>query len=97
MTIRITRYESTPNPNALKCVLSEPISTTPRSFLNSGMAEVDPLARRLFHEADLTTLLINGDWMTINKPDAARWPAVKRRVEQVLAEFDLHCSRRAER
>ena len=82
----ITRYETTPNPNALKCWLDRPISDRPRSFLNADMAADDPLALRLFADAGLTTLLLNGDWITINKPADAAWPAVKKAVEAALAQ-----------
>lgn len=83
--VNVTEYESTPNPNALKCWLSGPLSSVPRSFLNPEMAGEDPLARLLFQQAGLTSLLINGDWMTINKPAEAVWSEVKREVERVLA------------
>ena len=85
MPFTITRYEATPNPNALKCWLDRPISETPRSFLNAEMAGEDPLAATLFDEAGLTCLLLNGEWMTINKPADADWNAVKKRVEAVLS------------
>lgn len=86
MPVKIVRYEPTPNPNALKCWLDQPLSENPRSFLNAEMAADDPLASRLFEQAGLTTLLINGSWMTINKPPDTNWPTVKRNVESVLAQ-----------
>ena len=84
MPIRITEFEPTPNPNALKCWLDQPVSQGVKSFLNAEMAAAHPLAARLFDEAGLTTLLLNGDWMTINKPAEAKWPTVKKRVQAVL-------------
>jgi hypothetical protein len=85
MPPRIVRFESTPNPTALKCWLDSTVSDSPRSFRSSEAAREHPLACRLFDEAGLTTLLLNGSWMTINKPPEVRWPAVKNRVQQVLA------------
>jgi hypothetical protein len=86
MPFQITQFETTPNPNALKCWLDRPISDRPRSFLNSEMAGEDPIAAALFAKAGVTNVYFNGDWMTINKlPDAA-WPSIKSRVRQVLAE-----------
>ncbi len=87
MPIRITEFETTPNPNALKCWLDQPVSDGVKSFLNADMAAEHPLAARLFADAGLTTLLLNGDWMTINKPPAAKWPTVKKRVQAVLDEL----------
>ncbi len=88
MTFRITRYESTPNPNALKCWLDAPISEHPQSFLNAEMAGEHTLAAALFATGVVTTLLFNGEWMTINKTPDSSWPAAKRRVEAALAECD---------
>jgi hypothetical protein len=85
MPFQIVHYEATPNPNAMKCWLDRPISDRPRSFLNPAMAAEDDLARRLFDAAPITTLLFNGEWMTVNKSPDAAWPAVKRAVERALA------------
>lgn len=85
MPFTIVRYETTPNPNALKCILDRPISAGPRSFLNAAMAAGDPLAAALFREAPITTLLMNGGWMTINKKPDVEWRSVKPKVERVLA------------
>jgi len=85
MPFRIVQYETTPNPNALKCWLDRPISDRPRSFLNRAMAAEDDLARRLFDAAPITTLLFNGAWMTVNKSPEESWPAVKKAVERALA------------
>lgn len=83
---QITRFEDTPNPNAIKCWLDRPISDRPRSFLNAAMAKSDPIAAALFQEAGATTVLLNGSWLTVNKPAKAAWSTVKVAVERVLAE-----------
>ena len=80
----VTRFESTPNPNAVKCWLDRPISDRPRSFLDRAMAEEDALARRLFDEAGAVCLLFNGEWVTVNKDADAEWAAVKEKVRRVL-------------
>jgi hypothetical protein len=85
MPFRIVRYEPTPNPDALKCWLDQPISTGPRSFRSPEEAQSDPLAKALFAEAGLACLLLNGEWMTINRQAGADWAMVKRRVGDVLA------------
>jgi hypothetical protein len=84
MPFTVTHFESTPNPNAVKCWLDKPISDRPRSFLNQEMASDDPLAAALFAEAGVTTVLFNGDWLTVNKPPDADWTGVKNRVKRVL-------------
>lgn len=84
MPFRVTRFEPTLNPNAVKCWLDRPISDRPRSFLSADMAREDTLAARLFAEAGATCVLFNGDWLTINKHPEADWRSVRRRIERVL-------------
>ena len=81
----VTEFESTPNPNAVKCWLDRPISRKPESFLNAAQAGCDVLASSLFREAGVTNVLFNGQWMTIGKPDAVAWPTIKAKVKKVLA------------
>ena len=84
MPLRVVRYETTPNPNALKVWLDARISEVPRSFLTRQAASGDGLAEALFDEAGATTLLFFGDWLTFNKDPDETWPKVKRRIEAVL-------------
>ncbi|HVP73506.1 MAG TPA: NifU N-terminal domain-containing protein [Phycisphaerales bacterium] len=85
MAYQVTNFESTPNPNAVKCWLDRPISHGPRSFRNASDASGDPIARALFDEVGATTVLFNGDWMTVNKRPEADWPVVKARIKRVLS------------
>jgi hypothetical protein len=82
----VTEFESTPNPNAVKCWLDRPISDRPRSFLNAQMAAQDPIAAALFKEAGVVNVLFNGDWVTVNKSAQADWNTIKARVKRVLQE-----------
>jgi len=86
MPFRITRFEPTPNPNAMKCWLDRPISDGPCSFLNAAMAAEHPIAAALFERAGAVCVLLNGDWLTVNKPSEAEWRTVKAAVRRVLAE-----------
>ena len=86
MPYQVIEFESTPNPNAMKCWLDRPISDGPRSFFNSQAAETDPIAHALFSQAGVTNLLFNGDWLTVNKPAEAEWAAMKTKVKRVLKE-----------
>lgn len=88
MGYRITKYQPTPNPNALKCYLSSPISECPRSFRSAADATTDPLAARLFGVAGVSGVLLNGDWMTVNKTADADWGNVKSGVERVLCDVE---------
>lgn len=87
MPYDVTKFESTPNPNAVKCWLDRPISDRPRSFLNAQMAAEDPIASALFEQAGVTNVLLNGIWLTVNKPPEADWASVKAKVRRVLKEL----------
>lgn len=84
---RIVRYESTPNPDALKGILDRPISDRPRSFIGTEQAEGDPLVGPMFAGARLRAVLINTDWITINKEPGAKWSEVKPIIEKALADL----------
>ena len=89
MANSIARYEDTPNPNALKCVLAAPLSLEgdgPRSFRTAEQAAVHPLAARLFAAEGITGVLLNSTWLTVNKAPAAAWKPIKKAVEAALAE-----------
>lgn len=88
MGYRITKYQPTPNPNALKCFLSAAISDRPKSFRKAEDVNGDPLATKLFGVAGVAGVLLNGDWMTVNKADAADWGSVKKGIERVLGEAE---------
>jgi hypothetical protein len=89
MPVKVIRYEPTPNPNALKCVLSGRVSEGSRPFRSAeaaGGEGGDPLAARLFAIDGVTGVLMLGDWVTVNKSPEAKWPAIKRGVEKALAD-----------
>ncbi len=84
---RVLRYESTPNPDALKLVLDATISDRPRSFLNAADAAGDPLAGPIFATGAVRAVLINGDWVSVNKQPGADWKAIKPVCERALREL----------
>ena len=85
---KVRRYETTPNPDALKCLLDTRISDRPRSFIGSAQAEGDPIAGPMFARARLRAVLINTDWITVNKEPDADWKDIKPIVEEILADLD---------
>lgn len=91
MAVTVIRFETTPNPHALKCVLSGRVSEGSRPFrtveaAGKGADEGGhPLAAALFAVSGVTGVLLCGDWLTVNKAPEAKWPAIKRGVEKALA------------
>jgi hypothetical protein len=57
----------------------------PISFLNASAAKDHPLASALFAIEGVSSLLLLGDFITINKSPAANWADIKRRARAVLA------------
>ena len=86
MPFCVTEVQPTPNPNAVKFLLDRPISEGPVSFLNPEQAGDHPIARPLFAIEGVTSLLLLGDFVTVNKAPDASWPRIRRKVQQVLSE-----------
>lgn len=88
MPYTVKTFQSTPNPNAVKCILDRKISDRPRSYFRAEEAASDPLATSLFRVPGVTNILINADWVTVNKSPGTDWKAVKAGVERVLREAE---------
>lgn len=84
MGFRVVEIESTPNPNAMKFVLDSSISPHPMSFLTAESAASHPLARRLFEIPGVSSLLLLGDFVTINKSPAGKWDDIKTQARRIL-------------
>lgn len=80
------RFQQTPNPNALKCVLNRPVGGGRRSYFNAEEARDDALAAALFAIPGVTNVLIQGDWVTVGKSPGADWKSIQPSIERVLRE-----------
>lgn len=90
MPYRVTRFEPTPNPNALKCLVSPSPGAVPRSYFRAEQADPaeDPLAADLFALPGVTSLLIHTEFITVNKDPGADWGPIKRGLKAVLQVAD---------
>jgi hypothetical protein len=86
MSFRVIEVQPTPNPNAQKFVLDRPVSEQPTSFFNADAAAGHPLATQLFAIEGVSTLLLLGDFITINKSPQARWADITPKAKAVLAK-----------
>ena len=86
MAFRVQEVQATPNPNALKFILDQPVSDQPISYFNPEAAHGHALATRLFSIPGVSSLLLLGDFVTINKSPEARWTDITGRVRRALAE-----------
>ena len=82
----VAEVQPTPNPNALKFVLDRSVGGQPASFFSAQSASGHPLASKLFAVPGVSSLLLLGDFITVNKRPEATWPPIKRGVRKVLAE-----------
>lgn len=82
----MTEVQPTPNPNAVKLVLDRAIVEQPLSFFNAGQAIGHPLAERLFSIQGVSSLLLLGDFVTVNKRPEAAWADITAKVKKALAE-----------
>lgn len=87
MPYKVLDFQPTPNPNALKCTVQPRLPDPPRSFRSAADVGQDAFARALFDVPGVTSLLLSGEWMTINKAPEAEWGAVKRGVQAVMARL----------
>jgi hypothetical protein len=84
MSFRVLEIQPTPNPNAAKFVLDRPVSEQPLSFFSASAAEGYPLAKELFAIPGVMSLLLLGDFVTINKSPEAGWADITAAAEAVL-------------
>jgi len=83
---KVVRFQPTPNPNALKCILDGLLPEPIRSYRSAEEAEADPLGRALFAVPGVTSLLLSGEWLTVNKAEEADWGQVKAGVQSALGK-----------
>jgi Fe-S cluster biogenesis protein NfuA len=71
---KISDIEETPNPNAVKFILREPVSNgVARSFHSTTQAEADPLARSLFDVGHVVSVFYMDRMITVEKDDEGDW------------------------
>ena len=71
---KISDIQETPNPNAVKFILREPVSNgVARSFSSSSQAENDPLAKSLFDVGHVVSVFYMDSMVTVEKDDEGDW------------------------
>ena len=81
---QVLEVQPTPNPNAMKFVLDRAVSEQPTSFLNPAAGSGHALAEQLFAINGVTSLLLLGDFVTVNKAPDGKWSEITPKVKQVL-------------
>ncbi len=74
---KIADIQETPNPNAVKFILKEPVSYgTSHSFKTIADAENDQLAKSIFEIGDVLSVFYMDKMITVEKSDDADWDEI---------------------
>ena len=81
--LKIAEIESTPNPNAMKFILKEPLTWgTAHSYDNAEQAKDDVLACPLFDIDHVTNVFYVDHWITVTQDGGANWQELMRKVAE---------------
>lgn len=82
---KIAEIEDTPNPNALKFTLREPLTWgITRSYDNAEQAKDDALAAALFNIEHVTNVFYVDRWLTVTQDGGADWKELARKVAEPI-------------
>lgn len=71
---KISDIEETPNPNAVKFILKEPVSNgTAHQFASADLAKDDSLAKSLFDVGQVVSVFYMDSMITVEKEEFADW------------------------
>lgn len=74
---KIADIQETPNPNAVKFILKEPVSYgTSHSFKSIETAEEDKLAKSIFEIGEVVSVFYMDKMITVEKSDEADWDEI---------------------
>jgi len=79
----------TPNPQALKFLISEKLlKHETRSFANKNEAENDPLAKAIFEISGVVSVFYMNKFITIEKDPKIGWGQIQKPFVEVMKNFD---------
>jgi len=82
---KIAEIEDTPNPNAKKFVLREPLTWgISRAFDTAEQAASDPLASQLFAIPNVTNVFYVDHWITVTQDGDAEWSQLLRELAEPI-------------
>jgi Fe-S cluster biogenesis protein NfuA len=74
---KIADIQETPNPNAVKFILKEPVSAgTSHQFPNAEAAKDDPMVKALFDLETVVSVFYMDKMITVEKSDDAEWDEI---------------------
>jgi len=84
---KIDEIEPTPNPNAMKFVLKDPLTWgVSRSYASAEEAKDDPLASALFGIEHVSNVFYVDHWITVTQDGGADWQGLMRKLAVPIRE-----------
>jgi len=84
---KVINIEETPNPDALKFILDQPLLVSGvRQFDNAPAGSKDPLARPLFSLGGVESVFYMGGFVTVAKFPNRAWDELKPQIVKVIEE-----------
>lgn len=84
---KIAEIEPTPNPNAMKFILRDPLTWgITRSYDSAEEARDDPLASALFQTEHVTNVFYVDHWITVTQDGQADWQELMRKLAVPIRE-----------
>lgn len=86
-------YEQTPNPNALKFVISREVrgNKSPlfykKDFLNNPKEDA-PLAHSIFQLEGVTDVFFGSDFITVGKSETTDWGNIQSEIMEMIRDYD---------
>jgi len=80
--------QPTPNPNAMKFVLSAARFAQPLSFASAAAAAAHPLAAQVFAAGGVYNVFMVRDFVTVNKLPEVDWGDLLPRLQPMIERFD---------
>ncbi|MBS0588573.1 MAG: NifU family protein [Proteobacteria bacterium] len=94
---KIADIEGTPNKNALKFILKEPLTWgVARSYDNAEAAKDDPLASALFDIDHVTNVFYIDQWITVTQDGEANWQDLAREIADPIRAAPAAAAQSAE-
>lgn len=93
--MKIEEIEYTPNPNAVKFILDQQLTTggMTRSFENDEAAEGVPLARKILAIEHVSSLFFADRWLTVTQDGEADWHGLLREIAEPIREATVDDAR----
>jgi Fe-S cluster biogenesis protein NfuA len=86
---KIAEIERTPNPNAIRFVLKDPISQgVTRSYENAQQAEKDPFASKLFDIEHVISVYYVDKYVTVTQDGSVDWNELLRKLAPPIREAE---------